>query len=213
MKKITCVLFDMDGVMLDTESQYDKIWKHTAERYNIGIPNFEKIIKGTTLPNILKKYFSEYTQKELDALVEELEAFESKMEFPEIPGAIKFVKELKANGYKVGLVTSSTDTKMNNVNKEKGFDKLFDTIVSASRVKHGKPDPECYLLAAKDLNVAPENCLVFEDAFAGIEAGNAAGMAVIGVATTNPADLLKDKTIEVIPNFSNFGISQLESIL
>lgn len=202
----------MDGVMLDTEPQYDKFWKHASERYNIGIPDFEKKIKGTTLPNILKKYFSEYTDKELDTLCKELDVFESNMEYPQIPGSIHFVQSLKNKGYKVGLVTSSTDTKLVGVYRAHGFDRLFDTIVSAARVEHGKPNPDCYLLAAKDLNVDVENCIVFEDSFAGVDAGIAAGMPVIGLATTNPADSLKDKCVKVINDFKGQTTSLFDDI-
>lgn len=207
-----CVLFDMDGVMIDTEPQYDVFWKHAGDRYNIGIANFEKIIKGTTLPNILKKYFSHLTQEELTTLCDDLDKFEVDMNFEEISGSVRFVEELKAKGIKVGLVTSSTDSKLVAVNKSKQFDKLFDTIVSAARVSEGKPNPRCFLLAAEDLGVAPECCIVFEDSFAGIEAGRAAGMKVIGLSTTNAADLLEDKCSRVIPDFDNFSIEELLSI-
>lgn len=202
----------MDGVILDTEPQYDVFWKHTAERFNIGIPDFEKKIKGTTTPNILKKYFSEYSQEELDALIQDLYIFEGNMDFPEISGSISFVKSLKEKGYKVGLVTSSDDAKLVGVNKVHKFDELFETIVSGSRVEHGKPNPDCYLLAAKDLGVDPQNCLVFEDSFAGIEAGLAAGMTVIGLATTNPAESLIDKCSKVINNFEGLTESLIENL-
>ena len=83
MEKEICVLFDMDGVVLDTESQYDKFWKHMGDRYNVGIPNFEKVIKGTTLPNIIKKYFSDLTQDEQNHIVEATDEFElEKIIFP-----------------------------------------------------------------------------------------------------------------------------------
>lgn len=213
MKKEFCVLFDMDGVMIDTESQYDIIWKHIGDRYGVGIPNFEKVIKGTTLPNILKKYFSDQTEEERLNIEKTIDDFETNMEFPEIPGSLKFVDELKANGIKVGLVTSSTQTKLNAVNKVRHFDELFDTIVAAERVVQGKPNPECYLLAAKDLNVEPKNCIVFEDSFAGLEAGRAAGMVVIGLATTHPADKLMPYTDTIIPDFKNFGLSEVEAII
>lgn len=212
MKKEICVLFDMDGVMLDTESQYDIVWKHIGDRYSVGVPNFEKVIKGTTLPNILKKYFSEQTAEEIKNIEKTIDDFEAGMEFPEIPGSLKFVDELKANGLKVGLVTSSTQTKLKAVNKVRNFDKLFDTIVSAERVANGKPNPECYLLAAKDLGVEPQNCIVFEDSFAGLEAGKAAGMTVIGLATTHSAEKLMPYTDTIIPDFKNFGLSELEAI-
>lgn len=209
MKNITCVLFDMDGVLLDTETQYDVFWKRAGERFSLGIPNFEKQIKGTTLPNILKKYFSEYSKEEVDRLEEDLDKFESQMEYPEIPGSVKFVESLKAKGLKVGLVTSSTDTKLVGVYREKHFDTLFDTIVSAARVVNGKPSPDCYLLAAKDLGVTPEECIVFEDSFAGIEAGQSAGMTVIGLSTTHSAEKIAEKGVKVIPNFLNLNFEDM----
>lgn len=212
MENNICVLFDMDGVMIDTEPQYDVFWKHAGDKYNTGIANFEKVIKGTTLPNILKKYFSHLAQEELNNLSDSLDKFEANMNFEEIPGSVKFVKELKAKGIKVGLVTSSTDTKLIAVNKAKQFDQLFDTVVSAARVTEGKPNPRCFLLAAEDLGVDPKDCIVFEDSFAGIEAGIAAGMKVVGLATTNPEESLKDKCCKVIPDFKNFSVEDLLSI-
>lgn len=201
MKKYTCALFDMDGVMLDTETQYDKFWKHTGDKYNVGIGNFEKVIKGTTLPGIMSKYFSEHTEEEKNNIVKALDKFESEMIFPEINGSIAFVQKLKDSGIKVGLVTSSTDTKMVGVNRERQFDKFFDTVVTASDVKNGKPHPDCYLLAAKNMEINPEECLVFEDSFAGMEAGNSAGMTVIGVATTHSAKSLEGKCSRTINDF------------
>ena len=81
------------------------------------------------------------------------------------------------------------------------LDNLFDTLVTADRITQGKPDPMCYLLAAKDLNVSPEDCIVFEDSFNGTQSGKDAGMRVIGLSTTNPAESLRDQVYEVIPNF------------
>lgn len=212
-KKITtnniCALFDMDGVIIDTEPQYDIFWKQTGEKYNVEIENFEKIIKGTTLPNILKKYFSHLTQNELNDLNNSLDEFEQNMNFTEIAGSIAFVQELKAKGIKVGLVTSSTDTKLVAVNKALHLDKLFDTIVSANRVTEGKPNPRCFILAAQDLDANPKDCIVFEDSFAGIQAGESAGMKVIGLSTTNSADLLKDKCYKVIPDFRQLTLVDL----
>ncbi|WP_280671837.1 MULTISPECIES: HAD family phosphatase [unclassified Dysgonomonas] len=212
MENQICALFDMDGVIIDTEPQYDKFWKRTGDRYNVGIENFEKVIKSTTLHGILDKYFSDLTQEEVNQLIADLYRFEETMIFPEIQGAVRFVKSLKEKGIKVGLVTSSTDMKLIGVNREKHFDTLFDTVVSATRVKNGKPNPECYLLAAQDLGFAPENCIVFEDAFAGIEAATVAGMTVVGLATTHPAEVIKDKCLFTIPDFDGFTIDDFLKI-
>lgn len=195
--------------MLDTETQYSVIWKHLGDKYNAGVENFEQKIKGTTLPNILKKYFSHLSQAEIESLIHEHDVFEENMKFIEIPGSIDFVKQLKEKGFKVGLVTSSSDIKMNGVNQVLHFNQLFDTIVTASRVKKGKPDPECYLLAAKDLNVKPEDCIVFEDSLAGIEAATKAGMRVIGLSTTHAEEMLKDKCYMVIPDFKSIQLSEI----
>lgn len=203
MKNITCALFDMDGVMIDTEPQYSVFWKQAGDKYKVGIANFESVIKGTTMPNILKKYFAHVSKRKIDELLADHDKFEANMSFPEIPGSIRFVESLKAKGIKIGLVTSSSETKLEGVNREKHFDQLFDTVVSASRVKNGKPNPECYLLAAQEIGVDPVNCIVFEDSFAGLEAGNAAGMTTIGVATTHPANSLAGKCNKVINNFTS----------
>lgn len=211
MANITCALFDMDGVIIDTEPQYSIFWKQTGEKYKVGIANFESVIKGTTMHNILKKYFAHVSARKIDELLEDHDRFEEQMSFPEIPGSVKFVESLKAKGIKVGLVTSSSETKLIGVNKEKHFDKLFDTIVSAARVKNGKPNPECYLLAAKELGIEPQNCIVFEDSFAGLEAGNAAGMTTVGVATTHPANSLAGKCNKVINGFASLEWNALTS--
>lgn len=213
MKQLACALFDMDGVMIDTEPQYDKFWQHKEKKLNLGIQNFEKKIKGTTLPNILDRYFSDFEKEDVDKLVAEIDEFEANMDFPEIPGALKFVKELKNQGIKVGLVTSSTDTKMENVNNKLFFNKLFDVIITASDIEHGKPAPDCYLIAAQKLDVDPKNCIVFEDSFSGIEAGNSAGMTVVGLATTNSRESLKGKTKYIIPDFEGFTLEELGELL
>lgn len=215
MEKLTCVLFDMDGVMLDTEIQYDLFWGEVGKKYYPNIPNFSKSIKGTTLPNILKKYFSDIPKSEQDILVQKLDAFEENMDYQEIAGSIKFVNLLKDYGVKVGLVTSSTDTKMKAVNRLLHFNNLFDTIVTASDVKHGKPNPDCFLLGAKKLNEDPLSCIVFEDSIAGIKAAHSAGMTVIGVSTTLTKEQLEEQKIckAIIPNFEGFTIEKLIKLI
>lgn len=89
--------------------------------------------------------------------------------------------------------------------KKMGLESVFDTLVTADRITEGKPDPMCYLLAAADLQVQPDACVVFEDSFAGIQAGKAAGMRVVGLATTNSREAILDQVDAVIPDFQNAG--------
>ena len=96
------------------------------------------------------------------------------------------MKELRANGVKIAIVTSSNEMKMNNAYKaHPELKQSVDRILTAEMFTRSKPDPECFLLGATVFDTVPENCVVFEDSFHGLEAGNRAGMTVIGLATTN----------------------------
>lgn len=199
--ELKTALFDFDGVIVDTEPIYDIFWNEAGIRYETGIDNFAAVIKGTTLPYIIEKYYSDRTEEFRRMVVKESTEYESTMPLPAMPGSIEFLHLLKEKGIQMGLVTSSDNSKVERSFKLHHLDNLFDTVVTADRITKGKPDPMCYLLAANDLGVSPGDCLVFEDSFAGIQAGTAAGMRVIGLSTTNPAESLKDKVYEVIPNF------------
>ena len=197
-------LFDLDGVIIDTESQYDQFWSKAGKDYNSGIENFEKVIKGTTLPNILSRYFSHLSEEKRNELEAANHAFDLQLDTITIPGALEFLIESKKAGIKTGLVTSSDNDKLEMVFRKLPIKQYFDTVVSADRITKGKPDPMCYLLAAKDLNVSPENCYVFEDSFSGIASGNAAGMKVVGLSTTNSAESIRDKVWKEIPDFVGY---------
>lgn len=199
--KLKTALFDFDGVIVDTEPIYDIFWNEAGERYRTGIDNFAAVIKGTTLPYIMDTYFSDRPEEFRQMVIKESTEYESTMPLPAMPGSLEFLHLLKENGVQMGLVTSSDNLKVERAFKLHHLDNLFDTIVTADRITQGKPDPMCYLLAANDLNVSPTDCIVFEDSFAGIQAGTAAGMRVIGLSTTNLEETLRDKVYEVIPNF------------
>lgn len=203
MNKITTTLFDFDGVVADTEPLYTEFWGQIGDKYQVGIPDFPTKIKGTTLQYIFDLYLSRLSEAEKEDVVLTLREFERQMPFPEIPGAVEFLHFLKDRGYKVGLVTSSLSEKMKIALERMDLEEVFDTVVTADRITKGKPDPMCYQLAAGDLHSAPEECVVFEDSFSGIQAGTAAGMRVIGLSTTNPAASLRDKVSAVIEDFTD----------
>ncbi len=203
-------LFDFDGVIADTEPLYDHYWNEAGERYHTGIPHFASHIKGTTMPYILEKYFSDRSETFRQQIVRESEAFEQQMPFPPVPGALDFLHLLKDKGIRIGLVTSSDDFKLKRALQILHLESFFETIVSADRITRGKPDPMCYELAATDLQVAPSDCIVFEDSFAGIESATRAGMRVIGLSTTNPGTELRDKVYAVIPNFEGITFNDYQ---
>lgn len=203
MTKITTVLFDFDGVIANTEPQYDIYIDALGEKYNLGIKNFALKVKGTTSPDILKKYFSHLPKEEVKTVERELGEFELQMDFPLVDGVMEFIEYLKNNNYKIGLVTSSQDFKMKRALDILNLSKTFDTEVTAARITKGKPNPSCYLLAAEDLNASPSECVVFEDSFHGIRSGKDAGMRVVGVSTTIPENELQGKADFIISDFSD----------
>lgn len=196
-------LFDLDGVILDTEPQYDLFWKEVAEKYQLGIERFEYIIKGNTVSKIMAKYFSHLPEKERKLILDANHDFDLHMKITPIPGAIEFLSDLKSKNKKIGLVTSSSAEKLKYVFSQLPIEGYFDTIVSSNDVKEGKPNPMCYLLAAENLNIEPESCFVFEDSFNGIKAGNAANMKVIGLSTTHPCESIEGDCVKVISDFSD----------
>jgi HAD superfamily hydrolase (TIGR01509 family) len=202
------ILFDFDGVLVDTEPIYDIFWNEAGKRYAVGIDNFAEIIKGTTLPDIITNHFNDRTEEEKQTIIRESTTYEKHMPLPAMPGSMEFLKMLKKHNVTIGLVTSSDREKIERATALYQLDEIFDTIVTSDRITKGKPDPMCYLLAAADLNVSPAECLVFEDSFAGIEAATKAGMRVIALSTTNTAQSLRDKVYKVIPDFKGITFEQ-----
>ena len=174
MNKQKYVLFDFDGVLVNTEPIYDIFWNEAGVRYGLG-ENFASKIKGTTMPYVMETYFSDASEETKASVLQESNEFEKQMDFPTIDGALDFVYNVKKEGFKVGLVTSSQDFKMERAFSILSLNNVFDTIVTADRITKGKPDPMCYLLAANDWNAKPENCIVLR-LFAGIKHGTLAGM-------------------------------------
>ena len=212
-EKPIVALFDFDGVVVDTEPQYTLFWDEKGKKYHPEIPNFGHHIKGQTLIQIYKQFFREPEGLQ-DEITRQLLDYELTMHFEYIDGVVDFMKELREKGVKLAIVTSSNDAKMANAYREHPELKtMVDYIVTADRVTHSKPHPECFLLGAEMLGVEKDNCIVFEDSFHGIEAGNRAGMKVIGLATTNSAEAIADKCALVIPDFTDFTFEKMKGVL
>lgn len=204
-------LFDLDGVVLNTEDQYGVFWSEQGQLYRLGINGFDRHIKGWTTKRILGEYFPNPDLQE--EIKQSLSDFEQRMKFPFVAGVEEFVADLREHHVPVAVVTSSDDAKMSIVHRERPeLKNMFDLFITADKIHRSKPDPECYLLAARELGAKPEYCYVFEDSFSGLESGRSAGMNVIGIATTNPVETIRDKANWVMPDFRGFGYEKLLSI-
>lgn len=190
-KRLKAALFDLDGVVFDTEPQYTVFWGKQCRLYHPEHPGLEQEIKGSTLTQIYDCWFSGPLQKEQPVITERLNAYEQQMDYDYIDGFIAFVNDLHQNGVKTAVVTSSNLPKMESVyRKQPGFKQLFDAILTSEDFEKSKPDPDCYLKAARRLSVEPDECVVFEDSVNGLRSGMAAKMKVVGLLTTNPQDVV-----------------------
>lgn len=212
MNTFKAALFDLDGTLIDSESQYSVFWAEIGKVYHPDKPDFAKRIKGTTLTHILDTYFPGAELQE--RIVRRLYEFENSMDFSLVPGADTFLAELKAHGVKCAVVTSSNRDKMKLVyGKQTEFMQLFDAVLTSEDFAASKPDPCCYLTAAAKLGTDIGECVVFEDAFNGIHAGRNAGMSVVGLATENPREQIAELCDYVIDNYVDFTYDDLLRII
>lgn len=198
---------------MDTETQYSIFWNEQGRKYHPEIPEFGRMIKGQTLTQIYDKYFAGMEEIR-HKITEELNNFERDMLYDYIPGVEAFMKDLRAHGIKTAIVTSSNEQKMNNAYKaHPELKDSVDRILTAEMFTRSKPDPECFLLGARVLGAEPAGCVVFEDSFHGLEAGRRAGMTVVGLATTNPEEQIRDKSDTVIQDFIGFSVEKMNHIM
>lgn len=202
---LKAVLFDLDGVLLDTEGIYTDFWSSIDRRFPTGVENFASVIKGNTLTNILSTYFPDEDVKAhiRRMLVDQ----ELNMQYRPFEGAIELVEGLRDTGIRTAVVTSSTLAKMKNVFRSlPRLAQAIDTLVTDEDVTESKPHPQGYLMAAERLGAAEGEFIVVEDSMAGLEAGRRAGAFVAGIATTNPmqcvapaCDLAVDAIADLTP--------------
>lgn len=205
-------LFDLDGTLINTENQYTEFWERVGKELDLNIPNLAQIIKGRTLTSIFSNFIpSLELQKEISI---RLDLFESQMQFPFYPGVLDFLEDVRKNGVKCAVVTSSNKAKMAAVKRRiPNFDELFDKVLTAEDFSASKPDPACYLYGAQVFSAQKCQCVVFEDAVNGLQAGMSSGMFTIGFATTNPRHVIAPLCHHVQDDFLHLSYADVEKLL
>ena len=205
------VLFDLDGVLVDTESQYSIFWGKMGIEYNTGIPDFADRIKGSNLAAILNTYFPEKSVQ--DEIVEKLNAFQAAMTYEICPGVKEFISQLKQHNIPTCIVTSSDDKKMEQLFAHQTyFRENFSNIITGDQVTNSKPHPECFLKGAQKIGVDIKDCLIFEDSMQGITAGLASGAKVIALSTTCSIEQISTLTNVIIPGFKDFSLDVIPQL-
>ena len=212
MKYKAC-LFDLDGVLVDTAIYHFQAWKNLGKNFDYELTEEQNeklkgISRVASLDRILTFAQKEASQEEKNKwLIEKNENYLeliSNMNPSEIlPGVLDFLQEIKAQGYLIALGSASKNAEV--ILRKTGLISWFDAIIDGNHVQKSKPDPEVFLKGADALGVSPENCIVFEDASAGIEAAKRAGMKAIGIG--DPSIL--EGADQVISSFIGVQASKL----
>ena len=202
-------LFDLDGVVFDTEPLYTEFWRAVFERYYPNETQLATAIKGQTLTWIYERYFADLhdLQNEITA---ELNAFEHNMQFEYVLGFEDFIIQLHQLNVNTAVVTSSNKQKMQQVyTQHPNFKAYFDHIFTAEDFVNSKPDPYCYLLGASYFGVKPTECMAFEDSINGFKSVTAAAIPLVGLATSNSIEVINQYTKVIIPNYLQVNFTDL----
>lgn len=202
---INTVIFDMDGLLIDSEMMWYQLYQRLLEPYGYGfsLEDYTQTYSGRVLLEILSEVKERFhlpycPEKE----VEELFSWEEEYIEKGIPlksGARELLKYLKENHYKILLATSSVPKRAHKILESNEVDAYFDDMAFGSEVKRGKPYPDIFLKACEKVGEKPENCLVLEDSEAGVHAAYAAGIPVICIPDLKqPNQQMKEETTEIL---------------
>jgi beta-phosphoglucomutase len=196
LDNIKAAIFDMDGTMINNMAYHKKAWAEFFKRHELSFTDdeFRQKISGKKNDQIFNLVFDrELTQEEIQEYTEEKEAIYReiyKPEIKEISGLLETIKTLKQKGLRLAIATTAPEKNRQFALDVLGLEEQFEIILGDEHVTRGKPDPEIYIEVAKQLQIDPSNCLVFEDSPPGVEAGKNAGMTVVGIMTTHTAEEL-----------------------
>ena len=193
---IKAVIFDLDGVIVSTDDCHYEAWKRLADEEGIYFDRrindrLRGVSRTASLEIVLERAEKAYTEEEKTGLAERknnyYREYIKKLTPKDIlPGVMENLEELKKNGIKIAIGSSSKNTPV--ILKQIGLDGYFDAVSDGNNITKSKPDPEVFLKAAQMLGIPPESCLVIEDADAGIEAGKKGGMKTLSVHGAKGAD-------------------------
>lgn len=202
-KKKIGVLFDMDGVIVDSLHHHVEATRIFAERHGFSISGTEIKEKyfGRRNQDWMPELFGKDLSKEkIQAYADEKEAIFREIyekDIKPVAGLIEFLEDLKTHKAPVAVGSSAPGENIDFVLDKLNIRSYFDALLDDSYVNKGKPEPEIYIKAAKALEMEPQNCVVIEDAPAGIEAGKRAGAKVIGMTVTHGRDRLPETDMTV----------------
>ncbi len=211
------ILWDMDGVIANTGPFHFQAWQETFGKRGVKFTkeDFDQTF-GLRNDSIIRKILgNKVSPEDVEAITQEKEATFRRLLSPSLqplPGVTKLLKALKEAGFKMALASSAPKENLNLLTFNLRIDGYFDAIVSDKEVTEGKPSPQLFLLASERLKVTPQNCVVIEDAIAGVQAAKTAHMKSIAVTNTHPRESLSQADL-VVDSLEQVDISMIEKLL
>ena len=213
---LKAVIWDMDGVIADTARYHLQAWQQTFRKRGVNFTEDDfKHRFGQRNDTIIRDAIGEsISPDEVDTIAGEKEADYRRrvaQNLKPLPGVIALINSLTADGVKMAIASSAPPENIQLVTRGLGIDNCFQAIVWGREVTEGKPSPQAFLLAASKLGIEPRNCLVIEDAIAGVTAAKQAGMKCLAVTNTHPRTSLKeaDLIVDTLEKVSTNGLVAL----
>jgi beta-phosphoglucomutase family hydrolase len=213
---LEAVLWDLDGVIADTAEYHYQAWRDVLGKRGVEFSQGDFMqLFGQRHDTIIRFSLGDRLPKEeLDVITEEKQQNYRRRVADNVipmPGAIDLIKSLKEHGIKSAIASSAVPENIEIILRGLGIEDCFQAIVHGMEVKEGKPSPQIFLLAAKKLKVKPGNCVVIEDAIAGVAAAKRAGMKCVAVTNSHPKNSLKNADI-VVNTLEKVGIGDLQKL-
>jgi beta-phosphoglucomutase family hydrolase len=210
------IIWDMDGVIADTAPYHFKAWQQVFQKRGVKFTEADfKHNFGQRNDTIIRDIQGQGTsQSEIDAISQEKEnSFRNmvRQRIKPLPGVINLIKLLAEHGFKMALASSAPIENIQLLITGLGINNYFQAIISDKEVTEGKPSPQGFLLAAQRLGVKPENCIVVEDAVAGVSAAKRAGMRCLAVTNTHPRKSLLEADL-IVNTLEAISVNDLEEL-
>jgi beta-phosphoglucomutase len=215
---LQAVIFDMDGVIVDSHPIHKKAWRRFLDSVGKEVPeeDLDFILDGRKKEDILRHFLGDLSPEEIHRLGHEKELLfreEARAELRPVEGVEQLLQSLSRARIKLGVASSGSDSRVNFVLRQLHLLEYFSAVVAGDEVSAGKPDPAIFRLTSQKLDVAPEQILVFEDSVSGVKAATAAGMRCVGLAEANRAESLRQAGAEhVIDHFGGFSVTQAHNL-
>lgn len=211
------VIFDMDGVIVDTNPYHNKSIHQFCGKYGFKLSEEEMRTKvfGRTNRTWISNLFGKLTDEQLEAYAFEKEQLFRDMYAPfiqPVKGLINFLERLTHSNIPLAIATSAPPANVDFVLDRTNTRKYFSTILDERMVSRGKPDPEIYIKTAKALDLPNQQCIVIEDSLSGVAAGKSSGSKVIGITTTHTREELSTTDL-VIDDFDDLSVEILKSLI